>query len=33
MYRKHFRDQDPKVWKKFLKKVYKNGNSLKWDTI
>jgi len=29
MYRKNFRDQDPKVWKKFLKKVYKNGNSLK----
>jgi hypothetical protein len=25
MYRKHFRNQDPKVWKKFLKKVYKNG--------
>jgi hypothetical protein len=25
MYRKNFRDQDPKVWKKFLKKVYKNG--------
>ena len=24
MYRKTFRTQDPKVWKKFLKKVYKN---------
>jgi hypothetical protein len=24
MYRKHFRNQDPKVWKRFLKKVYKN---------
>ena len=24
MYRKHFRNKDPKVWKKFLKKVYKN---------
>jgi len=25
MYRKHFRKTDPKVWKKFLKKVYKNN--------
>jgi len=25
MYRMHFRKQDPKVWKRFLKKVYKNG--------
>lgn len=25
MYRKTFRKQDPKVWKRFLKKVYKNG--------
>jgi len=25
MYRKHFRNKDPKVWKRFLKKVYKNG--------
>ena len=25
MYRMHFRKQDPKVWKKFLKKVYKNN--------
>ena len=25
MYRKYFRKSDPKVWKKFLKKVYKNG--------
>lgn len=25
MYRLHFRKSDPKVWKKFLKKVYKNG--------
>jgi hypothetical protein len=25
MYRKHFRKRDPKVWKRFLKKVYKNG--------
>jgi hypothetical protein len=25
MYRKTFRNQDPKLWKKFLKKVYKNG--------
>jgi hypothetical protein len=25
MYRKTFRNQDPKVWKKFLKKVYKNN--------
>ena len=25
MYRQHFRKTDPKVWKKFLKKVYKNG--------
>jgi len=25
MYRKHFRKQDPKVWKRFLKKVYKNN--------
>ena len=24
MYRKYFRKSDPKVWKKFLKKVYKN---------
>lgn len=27
MYRKTFRTQDPKVWKKFLKKVYKNNES------
>jgi hypothetical protein len=27
MYRMHFRKQDPKVWKRFLKKVYKNGSS------
>jgi len=26
MYRQTFRKQDPKVWKKFLKKVYKNGS-------
>jgi hypothetical protein len=25
MYRKYFRKSDPKVWKKFLKKVYKNS--------
>ncbi len=25
MYRMHFRKQDPKVWKRFLKKVYKNN--------
>lgn len=25
MYRKYFRKADPKVWKKFLKKVYKHG--------
>lgn len=25
MYRKHFRKTDPKVWKKFLKKVYKSN--------
>ena len=25
MYRKHFRNKDPKVWKRFLKKVYKNN--------
>ena len=25
MYRLHFRKQDPKVWKRFLKKVYKNN--------
>jgi len=25
MYRIHFRKSDPKVWKRFLKKVYKNG--------
>ena len=25
MYRMHFRKSDPKVWKRFLKKVYKNG--------
>lgn len=25
MYRKYFRKSDPKVWKKFLKKVYKNN--------
>ena len=25
MYRMHFRKTDPKVWKRFLKKVYKNG--------
>ena len=27
MYRKTFRIQDPKVWQKFLKKVYKNNGS------
>jgi hypothetical protein len=27
MYRLHFRKHDPKVWKRFLKKVYKNGRS------
>lgn len=27
MYRKHFRKTDPKVWKRFLKKVYKNHQS------
>lgn len=27
MYRKHFRKTDPKVWKKFLKKVYKNNGN------
>jgi hypothetical protein len=25
MYRQTFRNQDPKIWKKFLKKVYKNN--------
>lgn len=25
MYRMHFRKQDPKVWRRFLKKVYKNN--------
>lgn len=25
-YKKHFRKTDPKIWKKFLKKVYKNIN-------
>lgn len=25
MYRRHFRERDPKIWKKFLKKVYKNN--------
>ena len=25
MYRMHFRKQDPKIWHKFLKKVYKNN--------
>ena len=25
LYRMHFRKSDPKVWKRFLKKVYKNG--------
>ena len=25
MYRMHFRKQDPKVWQRFLKKVYKNN--------
>lgn len=25
MYRMHFRKQDPKIWKRFLKKVYKNN--------
>ena len=25
MYCKHFRERDPKVWKRFLKKVYKNN--------
>ena len=27
MYRKTFRKQDPKVWQRFLKKVYKNNES------
>jgi hypothetical protein len=27
MYRQTFRKQDPKVWKKFLKKVYKNNGN------
>jgi len=27
MYRMHFRKQDPKVWKRFLKKVYKNAST------
>jgi len=27
MYRKYFRKSDPKVWKKFLKKVYKSNES------
>lgn len=27
MYRKHFRKRDPKVWKRFLKKVYKNSGA------
>lgn len=27
MYRLHFRKQDPKVWKRFLKKVFKNACS------
>lgn len=26
LYRIHFRKSDPKIWKRFLKKVYKNGN-------
>jgi hypothetical protein len=26
MYRLHFRKQDPKVWQRFLKKVYKNND-------
>ena len=29
MYRMHFRKQDPKVWNKFLKKVYKNNGCKK----
>ena len=29
MYRKNFRNQDPKVWKKFLKKVYKNAKHIR----
>ena len=28
MYRMHFRKQDPKVWKRFLKKVYKSNEEL-----
>lgn len=28
MYRMNFRNSDPKIWKRFLKKVYKNGGSL-----
>lgn len=28
LYRKHFRKKDPKIWKKFLKKVYKNGRCI-----
>lgn len=27
MYRLHFRKSDPKIWKRFLKKVYKNGKT------
>jgi len=29
MYRKHFRKRDPKVWKRFLKKVYKNAKHIR----
>ena len=28
MYRRFFRENDPKVWKKFLKKVYKNNRGV-----
>ena len=28
MYRLHFRKQDPKVWKRFLKKVYKSNEEI-----
>lgn len=28
MYRMHFRKQDPRVWKRFLKKVYKSNEKL-----
>jgi hypothetical protein len=30
LYRRFFRENDPKVWKKFLKKVYKNNRGVSW---